>query len=525
MQIKDLILFVSFTFLYFSLIGQSSFSTDLPIVFIETEGKTIYDSIRIQAKMGIVNNLNEKENYYNDKRNEYDGYISIEIRGNTSQSFPKKQYALETQFKNGENRNVSLLNMPKENDWILHAPYSDKSLMRNVLAYRLYSELGYYASRTHYCELFLNDEYQGIYILMEKLKKDKNRIDVESFDDDDDDDDDEITGGYVLRIDNAKGYECSVIHSHYSEQFLQVDYPDCEDLSEEQDEYIRKYIADFETALFSDEFKNPIIGYNKYIDNKTFIDYLLLQELSKNVDAYRLSTLLTKDKDAKLKMGPVWDFNIAFGNANYFNGWKSDSLYTHHYAWWNRLMEDEGFVNSMNARWKNLRKNQFSFQNINSIIDHYYNQLKDAQERDNNKWKTIGVPIWPNYSIGQTYEDEVNYLKNWIARRIVWMDNNLPGTNRSEDYTYSQAKLYPNPYHYYLTCDITLDEDGPIEITLYSIDGKLKATLLQNEYLTKGFHQLNFDAKIQAINLDPGIYYCIVKQNSKVLSREKILKY
>ena len=151
-------------------------SSNLPIIVIDTYEQVIPDEPKISAHMGIIFNGSGEINYITDSSSHYDGDIGIEIRGHSSQHyFPKKQYGLETRDSEGENINVSLLGMPEENDWILYAPYSDKSLMRNVLAYDIAKSLGSYAPRTQFCEVILNNDYVGIYVFMEKIKKDSNR--------------------------------------------------------------------------------------------------------------------------------------------------------------------------------------------------------------------------------------------------------------------------------------------------------------------------------------------------------------
>ena len=153
-------------------------SSNLPIVIINTNGKSIMEDERIVAEMGIIWNDNDERNYVTDLPNNYAGRIEIELHGKSSLSFPKKSFRIETQDSIGENKNISLLGMPKENDWILYAPYSDKTMMRNALSYTLSGEISGYAPRVRYCELILNDAYHGVYVLTEKIKRDKNRVDT-----------------------------------------------------------------------------------------------------------------------------------------------------------------------------------------------------------------------------------------------------------------------------------------------------------------------------------------------------------
>ncbi len=245
-----------------------SFSqSNLPIVIIDTFGEEIVNDPRITAHMGIINN-ETGINQIDDPFNGYDGLISIEIRGSSSQSFPKKQYALETQDSEGENLNVPVLGMPEENDWILHAPYSDKSLLRNYLSYELARDMGRYASRTRFCELVINGDYKGLYIFMEKVKRDNNRVDISQLGPDEITGDD-LTGGYIVKIDKWDG---ETNDGWYSESPLggfdgvwyQYHYPKPDDIVEEQRDYIMDYITDLKHSWLV----NPMMILEEGIMNR-----------------------------------------------------------------------------------------------------------------------------------------------------------------------------------------------------------------------------------------------------------------
>ena len=190
---------IALLFFYASAIGQVNFSSsNIPILLIETNGQTILDDTRIVANLKVINNDTQR-NFVSDTTYEYNGQISIEIRGSTSQIFPKKQFGLETQKEDGSNNNVSLIGLPIENDWILYAPFSDKTLIRNMLVYKLSGDLGHYAPRTRPCEVVLNGEYVGVYVLTEKIKRDKNRVDISKLNPDEISGDD-LTGGYIIKL-------------------------------------------------------------------------------------------------------------------------------------------------------------------------------------------------------------------------------------------------------------------------------------------------------------------------------------
>ena len=412
----------------------------LPHVFVNTGGHPIEDEPKIDAVMIIRI----------DDSVVFNGYIAIETRGSSSQTFPKKSYAFETRDEQNEDLDVSLLGLPEEEDWVLYAPYSDKSLLRNRLIYDLSNDIGRYASRCVFVELSLNNVYKGVYVLMEKLKRDKNRIDINKLRDDEITGED-LTGGYIIKIDKTEGDHLgegysdensftssyTPLHSTSGQQihFL-YDYPDARDITIEQKNYISTYVSDFEDVLASADFQDEQNGYPAYIDVSSFVDFFLLNELSNNVDGYRLSTFMYKDKNDKLTLGPIWDFNLAFGNANYCGGGLPD-VWAYRFNqrcpgdfwqvpfWWERLLQDPAFVSAIKDRWNTLRLSSFSENAIIGYIDAYTLSLHEAEaiHANFNAWNILGTWVWPNKFVGNTHHEEINYLKDWIRNRMSWMDN------------------------------------------------------------------------------------------------------
>jgi hypothetical protein len=416
-------------------------TSHLPLVVITTDGQGIPDNPRITAHMGIIQNT-VGDNSLDDEFNNYDGQISIEIRGSSSQMFPKKSFGLETQLPDGTNNNVSLLDMPVENDWILHAPFSDKSLMRNALTFELGRKAGRYTVRNKYCELFINGEYQGLYMLMESVKVDNDRVDIATLLPEDIDGD-EVTGGYILKVDKFTGnggegwYSDYLVEGGNDLTYIQFHRPRADDLVQQQKDYIESYVNNFEDVLFSDEFANPETGYANYIDPSSFIDLSLINELSRNIDGYRLSTYFYKDKDSnggRLTMGPWWDYNLAYANANYCDGgnpegWEVNSgCGNENPRWFERLKEDPIYLNNLRCRWDILRSNLWSDSALTFMIDSLDNRLGEASLRNFAAWDILGTYVWPNvYTDSESHQDEVDFLKSWVDERTVWMDSNLEG--------------------------------------------------------------------------------------------------
>lgn len=415
----------------------------LPQVFVDTKGSSIVDEPKISSDAILV--------VGNDTV--YNGNLGIEFRGATSQTiFPKKSYGLETWDENNEDINVSLFDLPEEEDWILYGPYSDKALMRNILIYDLSRDIGQYASRSLFVDLTLNNQYQGVYVFMEKLKRDGDRIDINNLKDDENSGED-LTGGYILKIDKTAGNNLGEgyndLNSFVSEYeppkaangqkiyFLYED-PDAEDITAEQKAYIGTYLSSFENALASDEFTDPDLGYSAFIDVDSFIDFFLLNELANNVDGYRLSTFMHKDKNEKLKMGPIWDFNLAFGNADYCGG-GSTNVWAYKFNdrcpndfwlvpfWWDKLMQDPAYVALLKERWIGLRSNELSNANILGRVSEYESTLDKSGSRKANfeVWPVLGSYVWPNNFIGSNYDEEIGYLTNWIENRLAWLDSEI----------------------------------------------------------------------------------------------------
>ncbi|MCF8461593.1 MAG: CotH kinase family protein [Flavobacteriales bacterium] len=431
-----------------------SLTSQLPIVVLNTLGQAIVDDPRIVVQMGIIDNGFGNLNNQNNPFNNYDGLINIELRGSSSQSFPKKQYAFETQDSLDNSLDVSLLGMPIENDWILHAPYSDKSLMRNYLTYNWWRDMGWYTTRTKFCEVILNGEYQGVYLLMEQIKWDNDRVDIEKLDLDDNAGD-SLSGGYIFKVDKITGsgqYDWASHVDTFQGQpkniNFQYDYPNRDEITVEQESYVQQFVHDWEQSLIDSTYMQADIGYRKYVDVNSFIDYFLVEELTKNVDGYRLSTYLNKQRDSrggKLRAGPAWDFNITLGNADYCDGGETENWALDFPCgqqvipfWWHRMNQDSVYWNQLQCRWWELRAGLLSSDSINAQIDANVAFLGDAATRNFERWDILNSYVWPNNFVGGSYEAEITYLKDWISQRLQWLDLNIGGQQYGCASTFSQ---------------------------------------------------------------------------------------
>lgn len=470
-------------------------STLLPLLIIDSYGEEIPDEPRIVAHMGLIHNENGEYNKPGHPYSAYDGRISIEKRGESSQYFyDKKSFSIETQNADGSNNNISLLGLPEENDFVLQAPFGDKSLMRNMLSYRLFENIGHYAPRTRFVELILNGDYQGVYVLTEKIKRDKNRVDMAKITPKDSTAND-ISGGYLLRIDKTNDMEPyeyweSTVDPpfvDYNRVVYQYFDPDYQELTVDQRNYIRNHLKEFEETLVDANFKDPVSGYRAFLDIPSFIDLMILNEFIKDVDAFRLSHYFYKQKDSKggkLVTGPPWDYNLTFGNSDFTSDMHLTSEWIHTSSitiyWWARIMRDQWFVNELHCRWDELHSEHLSNQSMNAMIDSTLEVLDMAIPRNFARWSILGNYVWPNSYVGLTYDQEIDYLREWIVDRLNWMDWKwgdkclIASDGDAELIKEQNLSVYPNPSDLSNTY-ISLSRVSGSEfiLNLYDLSGKL----------------------------------------------------
>ena len=438
---------------------------DLPYIRITTD-VSIENEPKVAGDIAIFENENLS----------FSSPIGIEYRGSTSfRLSDKKSYGLETWDENNQDVNESILGFPEEEDWILtgHVFRSssntifDPSLMHHYIGYEMYRSMGRYASRSKFVELEVNQDYKGTYVFMEKLKRDNDRIDIAKMTPADNELPN-VSGGYILKIDKTSGgdvapnqplayyYDNWADDARYSEaisfrsdydiygnilntpafnppyhsgQFLETyflyEYPKSDEISPAQKQYIQNYIHDFETALLQDDFSTDQRTYTSFIDLDSFVDFFIINEITGNIDGYRISTYLHKDRDAKLKMGPIWDLNIGYNRQNRvpFTDWIAN--YNNHVDrdawmvpfWWPRLLEDPLFQQRLKQRWQALRSNQLSTSTVLGLVQSTSNYLIEngAVERNYERWSGVAVD----------YTQAVEELKNYLDNRLSWMDGQI----------------------------------------------------------------------------------------------------
>ena len=409
----------------------------LPVIRISTSSGIN----RIEPVIGnfeIVQNDTGKNSFF-DPAGEYKGKIKIKHRGESSLSFPKKSFSIETLNEWERDLDTSFLNFPEEEDWILNGPYSDKSLIRNVLTMDLARKMGQYASRTQYVDLYVNGDYRGIYVLMEKIKRDKRRVDIAKLKDSDISGD-ELTGGYIFKIDKGPPDWLSKYNSFNKSDKLiyQLVYPDIEEVEPVQYKYIVSYVDSFETAMFDENLRYGNKFFEEYIDLTSFAEAHILNEIGRNVDGYKFSSYFYKRKDSKggkIVAGPAWDFNLAFRNADYCEGAATEGLIFRGPCngglpfWWDVLLRNEGFQSITRCRWEELRRGAFHTDSIFAFIDKQVEILKPSLVHNFARWNVLGTYLWPNpIPLADTHAEEIMLLKDWLSNRLTWMDSNLAGT-------------------------------------------------------------------------------------------------
>ena len=449
------------------------FSSNLPIVVIDTNGQAIQQTSFKQLYAVVMDTDKGGRALITDSA-DFSGWGGIKIRGSSSTMFPKKQFAFEVWDQHKEDKDVSILGMPSESDWILYAPYSDKSLMRNHLSYKWSNDIGQYAVRTRFVEMYLNTnggkitaaDYAGVYVFMEKIKRDGDRVDIARLDPSDNLEP-EVSGGYIIKKDRLDPGDSGFLTS-IGQRLAYVE-PKEEEITQPQADWLKGYLDDFESALYGGDYRDPVEGYARYIDVDSWIDSHLLVELTKNIDGYRLSVFMFKDRGEKFKMGPIWDYNLSLGNADYLQGWLPEGWYypllgSSDYPWYPRIFEDPLFKLRYADRWYDLRRNMFSAGRLLGDVNETAAFLAESQERNYVRWPVLGKYVWPNWYIAATYQDEIDWMKGWIADRLTWMDDRIGTQYAAKPPVYSRN-------NYQVGGGFDLEITSPSGTIYYTVDG------------------------------------------------------
>ena len=385
---------------------------NIPVIRIKTK-----NSAPILDKKNYVDGtitISDPEKLYSDVA-EFSAEMGIRGRGNSTWSFPKKPWKVKLKEK------ASLLGMPADKEWALLANYADRTLVRNIVAMKLSEICGFsWIPRMHSVEVYLNGKYQGVYTLCEHKKVSSDRVDIDVVGEDVTGGD-AITGGYYLEIEEQQDETTC----WWTSMGVPMMFSDPEEPNSEQLAYVKGLFESFEQALWAKD-HSQTSGYPKYIDVDSFVDYYIVQELTKNIDGnLRKSSFITKERGKKMEMYHLWDFDLTLGNCGYFwgnvgNG--PENFWIKLDKWYPHLFADPAFVDKVQKRWNELKP---EFDKIPEFIDEQTFYLAKAQERNFKVWSIWESVDWVYFPSLGSYEKEVEYLKDFYTKRLEWLDREL----------------------------------------------------------------------------------------------------
>lgn len=451
-------------------IQKEGFASHLPIVEITTGGQKIPGNWildeegyivgeehsdegeeMIPVKIRIVD-LEKGDNHPADEASVESGAL-FRIRGNSSRYFSKKSYLFKLTDALGEENPKQVMGMGSHDTWALYGPFLDKTLIRNYMWMNISGEIMGYAPNVRFCEVFLDDVYQGLYVMMETVSRGTGRVNLSGY-----------TPGaaytdYIVRVDKQNGdirdlevfsdYTLRMEHTRNSQTKLSIVYPPKSTLNDKIRSYIEKDFSRFEKALYSSDYRDPIKGYRRYIDVDSFVDYYILQEFLCNNDMCNRSTYLYRDRLGKIHMGPVWDYNNILDNYIRLELDGTGFLYADR-LWYDRLLTDETFNRQVRERYRQLRETFLSEDYLIEYIDSTIAFLGESVERNYQAWGDSFFPerltgqerLFPQERNPRSYEEAVEDMKRFIRRRGEWMDEHMASLAQ---YSHeSHSKQYDN---------------------------------------------------------------------------------
>ena len=377
----------------------------IPVVHITTEDGKAIDSKEDYVKASF--RFEDPSRFYTDQETvEVTG--KIKGRGNTTWGMPKKPYRIKLDEK------ARLFGFPGDKDWILLANYSDKTLLRNILAMEISRLCGMsWTPRMLSVDVYLNGEYIGVYTFCDHKEVAPDRVNIEVATETD------IEGGYYLEIEEAMDEPvCFKTVWDTPVMFHEPEKP-----TEAQQRYVREWFNGFERALERVQGEHDY-AYRSYIDIPSFINYYIIQEITKNPDGnVRKSTYLTKENGKPLEMYHVWDFDITLGNCDYTDFEKPEGWQMRYVKWYNQLFFDPAFKKAVVDRWNELYPTLLT--QVPAFLDRQHTLMAGAESRNFDRWQILGVKVWPNYYYFPTYEQEYAFLKEFYEARLAWLNDRI----------------------------------------------------------------------------------------------------
>ncbi len=414
----------------------------VPVLRIDVGGQPIQKDVEIPGTLEIFEDHAGTLQDLDGLAPTFTSPIGMQGRGNFTWTLPKKGYAFELQGAGGASLDAAILGLPAGSDFALYACYTDKTCLRNALVFALGQELGRWSPRTRFVELVVDGQYLGLYMVWERIRRDKTRVDIDK--PAPTAQDGYIEGGYIIRHEGGgKGQEV-IGGVTYDRDFATQSgtvytyhYPAVDTITPEQSAFIRGHLQAFEDAMIGDP-----AGHAAWIDVASWVDRAIVEELTNNWDGYVHSIYMTKDSQedgGRLGMGPLWDFDLAFANGNVTGYNCATDTWAYQIVrpapddvpdYWLALFADPAFQDALACRWHELRAGPIALATIDARIAAWVEFTADARARDQATWKTVGTMIFPNCFSRPTYAEEVDALRAWIADRITWLDGQLadPGT-------------------------------------------------------------------------------------------------
>lgn len=414
--------------------AQQFVSSNLPLVLIRTDsGRDIHGNDRYGASMKIVWHPDGTRNALSDTALSsclnYSGRISIKLRGHSSREFSdKRPYSVKTCTDNdADDRNVSLLAMPAGHDWVLNSLAYDQTAIRDALSFSLSQDLGNYAPRWMFCELFFNGEYRGLYLFSEKIARDAHRVNVPALSASNDRLP-SLSGGYIVKADKVDADDSVVWYmdeyqsnseGRVEQTAFQLVYPKLEDITLSQREYIHRQFLALEAAAHLHD-TSLLTGIPALIDVPSFVDFMLVAEYASNVDVYSFSTFYHKDRGGKLRAGPLWDYNLAYGfdlaiwgDRSRYDCWQFSDNGTRFFR---DLFNTSRFRCLLARRWHEVSApgGPLAYDRVCALVDSLDAVVAEAVARDNIRWHQMEQHVM-----------YVDSMKTWLAQRMQWISDNI----------------------------------------------------------------------------------------------------
>jgi hypothetical protein len=380
--------------------------TTLPIVVVETT-EAIGDDPKVRARLRIIDHRGAPSTP-EDPADAYDGWAGIEWRGQSSLKFRKKSYGIELRDEAGRKRRARLLGLPADDDWVLYASYNDKTLMRNVLAYAAARRLGRRSAGTRHVELVVNGDYRGVYVLGERVELGSHRVRAAR----------EAVLGELTAPWMADPRD-RPFRTRLIGRVIAIADPDPDRLLPSERRDLRRSIDAMERALYT----GPPGSWRRHLDPAAAVDYVLLQELFKNLDAFRASTFFTRAPGGRIRLGPIWDFDRSMGNSTTFER-SPRAWVTRRRPWGSRLRRDPTFRAALDRRWHELQSRGFGRALLRDVERTQASlERAGAVRRNFERWPVLDRRLWGNPRAYGSYRAEVRALRRWLTRRLAWLDD------------------------------------------------------------------------------------------------------